>query len=565
MASPVDSSSITTPLVLAVAHPDVPPSVVRILLDAGAAMTGPRDVYQTRNLAPDPFHYFVRATFLHDSTTGWPDLMSRSKHEILDPLDKEKLELVLSKAAAISPRMNEGSLATLLKAQPTPKMLECTRLFLKFFGRDVIDYRAQNDLPLATMIVRLFPRFLNDENTYSDDWQPADIVDGYKALLSMLIQHGLPLDLPENSLLAWQSTPLIALCEPSIIYEVSILKTGTGRPKRLSTFALEEFVKFLLDNGASPTSRDIRGYNAMHYASRYLGKAAATALLEKAPLSAFLAPKTNEKLGPESQPTDFLFQVCASGQAALDYGKDFADLLVTLGVDDVNVLDPWSHSPLLLACARGDSSLVRFLLEQGADPNLDAAPDTPLLMVTGLFVATLWATNSDYEEYTGLREVNLRSSRVKDTRLWRILSPYGPPIRYPTRRPRKDIIQLDGHSFPIEIRHDPWYSLYLIDDELVEIVKMLLNHGALLTPRSESGNTAYEQTVRWVRTLIGHIKGCPARGGLADLLKEADDMEDDKADDRPAKRMRRRLMQLLDLLEVADEADDPTRQMTQMY
>ncbi|KAI1166071.1 hypothetical protein F5B18DRAFT_668562 [Nemania serpens] len=381
MVSSADVHTLFTPLMRAVMNEDVPSSVVRILQDAGAAFTAPADPSLPHHYALDPFHLFVEAVFGPWRNDGHTAMTPNSRYDFLTPLDKEKLELVLSGAKDSDLLHNKACFTRLLMSSPTPKMLECTRIFLRYFGKGEDD-----EFPRVAAAVHAFSKVFNgpyDENIL------VDLCDGYKKLFSMLIEFELPLDFTEPSpRKTRRDTALTALCGSRCPDEVPI----------------EDFVNLFLSNGASPTARDSQGYSAMHYASRNVNIRAATALLAAAPLSEFLVPETKQlkepKLnllgylsgapaaglkGPESYLTDFLFEVCAAVVVKDGARAAFADLLIKSGIGDVNVTYCCSHSPLLLACVQGDASLVRLLLKHGADPNLDSAPHTPLRVVTGLY------------------------------------------------------------------------------------------------------------------------------------------------------------------------------------
>ncbi|KAI1195404.1 ankyrin repeat-containing domain protein [Nemania serpens] len=498
MVSPEDGSTMMTPLTLAVANGDVPLSVVRILQAAGADFANPTDASHIWRIALDPFHYFIESEFGYylESLNE-----RRDRDLVLNPVDEKKLELVLANATVKDPSYyNEGCINRLATSQPTPMMLECTRLFLRYFGRDVLNYSVKCDrVPLVAAIIQTLPEVFEDEDDYDDDWNIADACDGYKKLFSMLIELGLPFDIPESmGRKTPQDTALTALCGVRLLDEVPI----------------EDFVNLFLSKGASPTGRDSQGYSAMHYASRNLTIRAASSLLAITPLSDFLVPETNELKGPERHLTDFLFEVCAVPSVAKKgLRADFADLLIRSGIGEVNVTDCGGHSPLLLACAQGDASLVRLLLRHGAVPNLDPAPHTPLLVVTGLYAAAYEPARpssidlDDANQGPGIC-LDLNHNSMKDAPAKRFLDPYKSSIEgYPPTL----VANMDG-SILFEPPSPLWRMLVLFDDSMIQIVEMLLERGALRTPRSESGMTAYQQASEM---------GCPK--GMIDLLREADD------------------------------------------
>ncbi|HYG36036.1 MAG TPA: ankyrin repeat domain-containing protein [Clostridia bacterium] len=119
-----------------------------------------------------------------------------------------------------------------------------------------------------------------------------------------------------------------------------------------------ETVKNLLRHGTRPNTRDGQGWTLLHHAA-YNGKPeVARVLLD-------VGAKTHLKDRQGFTPLHWAVYESAGNPGSAETAK----LLVARGAD-VNARDMEGSTPLFWTMWQGDSKMVLFLLDHGADPNL---------------------------------------------------------------------------------------------------------------------------------------------------------------------------------------------------
>lgn len=242
-----------------------------------------------------------------------------------------------------------------------------------------------------------------------------------------------------------------------------------------------EFVNLLLEKGADPNLSNDLGSNALMWAAGDLGK-----------VRALIAHGAN--IDARSN-----YGYTALSVAAASPGNLPTVLLLLDKGADPKAVDKDGVGPLWLACARGDSEIVRELLRRGADPNEKhlKLTETALMWASKMnrprSVEALLKAGADVNQRSAIRvpaqsgqqEVGLTSAL-----LWAA----------PRNDPETVKLLLNAHADPNAVDMRGFTPLMLAvtnEDQNPETLKLLMGKTADINHRDENGLTALDWARKW--------------------------------------------------------------------
>ncbi len=183
-----------------------------------------------------------------------------------------------------------------------------------------------------------------------------------------------------------QGQLLIALGNNDIVELKELLQNGANANKLLNTDLTPlmlaeslEIAQLLLDNEANPLALDVDGRNLLHYA---VTKNSALKLIPLyTSLSVDVNAQNNEKISPLFLAIDYFNETYDFNNEPVFVGEEIKKgkskpqphevlkALVATGVN-LDALDEYGYTPLMVCTANNNSELVKILLELGADRNI---------------------------------------------------------------------------------------------------------------------------------------------------------------------------------------------------
>ncbi len=258
-----------------------------------------------------------------------------------------------------------------------------------------------------------------------------------------------------------------------------------------------EYVNLLLDKGADPNASNDLGINALMWAAGDLAKVR-TLIAHGANINA----RSN-------------YGYTALSVAAASPGNLPTVLLLLDKGADPKAVDKDGVGPLWLACARGDSEIVRELLQRGADPNEKQLKltETALMWASKMnrprSVEALLKAGADVNQRSAIRvpaqsgqqEVGLTSAL-----LWAA----------PRNDPETVKLLLNAHADPNarDMRGlTPLMLAVTNEDQNAETLKLLIGKTAEINHRDENGLTALDWARKWGSTpLVNLLEDAGAQG-----------------------------------------------------
>jgi ankyrin repeat protein len=322
----------------------------------------------------------------------------------------------------------------------------------------------------------------------------------YKSALLLLCGLAAAAEIPGDQLLGEIRKGDLAALRSSLAHGANVNARDAKGATALMYAALYgdvEHVNLLLDKGADPNLLNDLGINALMWAAGDLAKVR-TLIAHGANINA----RSN-------------YGYTALSVAAASPGNLPTVLLLLDKGADPKAVDKDGVGPLWLACARGDSEIVKELLRHGADPNEKQLKltETALMWASKMnrprSVEALLKAGADVNQRSAIRvpaqsgqqEVGLTSAL-----LWAA----------PRNDPETVQLLLNAHADPnaVDMRGlTPLMLAVTNEDQNPETLKLLIGKTADINHRDENGLTALDWARKWGSTpLVQMLENAGAQG-----------------------------------------------------